>query len=198
HPPHGRRPKEKLQRKAGAAREPLNSYASGPWLATAANHHPGSSPHIAQRRTCVAERLERRGFVVFRVQVRRVKRTLFINSLVGPKAALRLVRGEIGDDGLAGNRSLSLGNERPRASGQVDIHPRAEANHADALASCDRCTLAYETNNSPRHQTRDLHHADAAPVAGDEEAISLVALARLVKVCADESAGTIDHALDFS
>src|SRR5215467_4663615 len=33
HPPHGRRPKEKLQRKAGAAREPLNSYASGPWLA---------------------------------------------------------------------------------------------------------------------------------------------------------------------
>src|SRR5262249_19357933 len=95
-----------------------------------------------------------------------------------------------------GNCGLSLGNERPRARGQVDIHARAEPDHADALTGGDRCTLAHETDNSPRDQTRDLYHTDATPVAHDEQAVAFVALARLVEVGTDEGAGMIDHPLD--
>src|SRR5258708_28413780 len=123
---------------------------------------------------------------------------LCINSLADAEVAVRLAGGEVGDDGLPGNGGLSLGDERPRSRRQIDIHARAEANHADALASCHCCTLAHETHNSSRDQTRDLHHTDVAPVARDEQTVALVALARLVEVGADERAGMIDHALDRS
>src|SRR5262249_59492371 len=105
--------------------------------------------------------------------------------------------GKVSEDGFAGNRGLSLGDERPRAHRQVDIHAGAEANHADALARYNSCTLAHETDNSSRDQARDLHHTDAAPVARDKHTVALVALACLVEVGAEESAGMIDHALDF-
>src|SRR6266508_3464787 len=106
--------------------------------------------------------------------------------------------GENGNDRLPGNRGLSFGDQRPRACGQVDVHARTEADHADALAGGDRRTFAHETDNPARHQSRDLHHADAPPVARDEQRVALVALARFVEVGADEGACVIDDALDLA
>src|ERR1700730_4599087 len=123
---------------------------------------------------------------------------LSIKSLSNPKGALRVAGGKVGNDRFTRDRGLSLGDERPYALGQVDVHARAEADHADALAGADARALAHETDDSARDQPRDLHHADARLVAGDDEAIALVVLARLVEVGVEENTMVIDHALDLA
>src|ERR1700730_14302685 len=91
---------------------------------------------------------------------------LSIKSLSDPEGAMRVAGGKVGNDRFTRDRGLSLGDERPRAFGQVDVHARAEADHADALAGADARALAHETHNPARDQPRDLHHADASPVSG--------------------------------
>src|SRR5215831_15695666 len=123
---------------------------------------------------------------------------LFLKSLSDPEGTLRVADGEIGDDRFTRDCGLSLGDERPHALGQVDVHARAEADHADALARADGRALAHETHNPARNEPRNLHHADANPAARDDEAIALVVLARLVEVGVEEGAMVIDHALDLA
>src|SRR5207245_2511864 len=78
------------------------------------------------------------------------------------------------------------------------VRAGAEADHADALAGGDRRTFAHETDDAARHQSRDLHYADALPVARDEQRVALVALARFVEVGAEEGACVVDDALDLA
>src|SRR5262249_866616 len=117
--------------------------------------------------------------------------------LSDPKGWRGVAGAKIGNERVPCDGGLSLGDERPHPLGQVDVDARAEADHADALADADGCALAHETDNSARDQTCDLHHADATPVARDEEAIALVVLARLVEVGVEEGAMMVDHALDL-
>src|SRR5262249_31021160 len=124
--------------------------------------------------------------------------TLFLKSLSDPEGTLRVAGGEIGNDRFARDRGLSLGDERPHALGQVDVHARAEADHHAALASADGRALSHEALNPASIEPRYLHHADANPVACDDETIALVVLARLVEVGVEEGAMVIDHALDLA
>ena len=64
--------------------------------------------------------------------------------------------------GLAGDRGLALGHQRPYAVRQIDVEARAEADHADALAGADGGALAHEADDAARDQPGDLHDADAA------------------------------------
>ena len=55
------------------------------------------------------------------------------SSRCGTRARRRPPR-KIGQHGFAGNRGLPDRDQRRRAVGQIDVEPRAEADHAEALA----------------------------------------------------------------
>src|SRR5689334_21202262 len=93
---------------------------------------------------------------------------------------------EIGQNGLAGNRGLSLRHQRRGALGQVDIDTRAETDQAEAFAGSEALPLADERDDAARDQARDLNHADAAMRRRDRERVALVVLARLVELGIDE------------
>ena len=106
-------------------------------------------------------------------------------------------RPQVGDDGLPGDRGLALGDQRAAAVGEVDVEPRAEPDHADALAGADRGALAHERHDAPRDEAGDLDDADPGAAGGaDQEAVALVVLARLVEVGVEEEAGAVGDALD--
>ncbi len=107
-----------------------------------------------------------------------------VNPLSGhAKCPARVGSAQVRQHGLAGNRGLPLGDQRARAFGQIDIHPRAEADHADTRAGGDRLALARERHDAPRHETRDLDHRDAlAGNRGDDEGVAFIVLARLVEI----------------
>src|SRR5262249_51903434 len=100
--------------------------------------------------------------------------------------ASRVAGAEIGNDGLARDRRLALGNERPDTFGQVAVDARAKADEADPLTGADDIALAYERHDAARDEAGDLHHADTRAAAGDDQRITLVVLARLVEVGVDE------------
>ena len=108
----------------------------------------------------------------------------------------RLGNTEIGQDRLAGNRGLALGNQRLGPFGQIDVEPRTEPDQAEPLAGADRLPLAHERDDSPRHQARDLDHADASVRRRDHQRIALIVLARLVELGIDKGARTIGDAVD--
>src|SRR5580704_362668 len=85
------------------------------------------------------------------------------------EGAAGLTRREIRDDGLAGDRGLAFRHQRLDAWRQIDVDPRAEADHADALAGADLLAFAHEWDDAARDQAGDLHHADAAARAGNEQ-----------------------------
>src|SRR6202162_923033 len=47
---------------------------------------------------------------------------------------------------------------RRRPGGKITAEPRAEADHAEALAGAERLTLAREADDTARQQAGDLHH----------------------------------------
>ncbi len=100
--------------------------------------------------------------------------------------------------GFAGDCGLSLGDQRTRALGQIDVDAGAEADHADALTGGDRLAFAHERHDAPRHQTRDLNDGDARgrSAVAMTKALRSLSLARLVEIGAEEFAGAIDDALD--
>src|SRR4029077_14630626 len=114
------------------------------------------------------------------------------------KRPSRLARGKIGDDGFARKGGLAFEDERPHARRQINVDVRAEADHADALAGADLLALAHERHDAARDEPRDLHHADAPARAGNDEAVALVVLARLVEVGVEEFARLVRHAFDAS
>src|SRR6202011_3699654 len=81
---------------------------------------------------------------------------------------------------------------------QINADARAEADHADALAGADLLAFAHERHDAARDEPRDLHHADAPARAGNDEAVALVVLARLVEVGVEEFARLVRHAFDAS
>src|SRR5690348_27877 len=105
--------------------------------------------------------------------------------IVAERAPL-VAQDEIGENCLARDCGLAFGDLRPRSIRQIDIEPRAEANEPEPLAGADRLAFADETHNAPRHQARDLDHADAAVRRGDHERIALIVFARLVELGVDE------------
>ena len=95
---------------------------------------------------------------------------------------------EAGDDRFAGDRGLALGDEDVGGDRQIDVEARAEADQADALAGGERVALLDEADDAPRHQTGDLDDADRPVRALDDDAVPLVALARLVELGVEELA----------
>src|SRR5215208_2224186 len=67
---------------------------------------------------------------------------------------------QVRDYGFAGDRGLPRGHQRPRAFRQIDVHARAEADHADALARTDGCALAREAYDSACQSARVLRYAN--------------------------------------
>src|SRR5579872_4614123 len=72
---------------------------------------------------------------------------------------------EIGENSLACDRGLAFRNQRIRAFGQENVQPRAETDQTKTLARADRLAFPNEGDNTPRHEPRDLDHADA-PICG--------------------------------
>src|SRR5215470_19544177 len=104
---------------------------------------------------------------------------------------------EVGDNRLSGRGRLPFRRQRSHARGQVDVDPRAEPDHADALPGGDGRALLYEGHDAARHQAGDLDHPDLdTSRSRDDEAVALVVLARLVEIRIDESPGAVRHALD--
>src|ERR1700693_575867 len=108
--------------------------------------------------------------------------------------AAGIARRQIGDDGLARDRALAFRHQRPHPFRQVDVAPRTEADHADALAGADLLPFAHEGDDAPGDEAGDLHHADAPARTGNEQTIALVVLARLVEIGVEEFAGAIGDA----
>src|SRR5262249_46421189 len=73
---------------------------------------------------------------------------------------------------------------------------RAETNEPETLAGADRLAFADETHDAPRHQARDLDHADAPVRRGDYQRIALIVFARLVEFGIDEGARPVGDAID--
>src|SRR5579871_611414 len=118
-------------------------------------------------------------------------------ALSYPVAPSGVGTAQVGDDGLAGGRGLSFRGERTHAFRQIDVDPRAEPDHADALAGADAGALLDERHDAARHQAGDLDDADAgARGRRDKEAVALVVLARLVEIRVDEGARPVRHPLD--
>src|SRR5258708_5656684 len=61
--------------------------------------------------------------------------------LIGAEGAPVLAGCEIGQNGLAGDRGLALGNQRFSAFGQINVEPRAKPDQAEAFAGTDRLPL---------------------------------------------------------
>src|SRR3981189_2104942 len=82
-------------------------------------------------------------------------------------------------------------------SGREGAGPRAEADQAEALAGPDGDAFAHEGDDPAGDQAGDLHHHDASAArGGDDEAVALVVLARLVEIGIEEGARVIGDALD--
>src|SRR5438270_13932547 len=112
------------------------------------------------------------------------------------EARHRRVDANLRDYRLAGDRALAQQHLRRRAGGQIDVHPAAESDQADALAGVHHVAFADERENAPRDETGYLRKADAKAVAPlDEHMLALIVLARLVEVGVDEFAGNISDAL---
>src|SRR5262245_43783559 len=116
--------------------------------------------------------------------------------LADPEGELPGRCAQVRDHGLARDRSLPFGPERPRPFGHIDSDPRAEPDHADALAGAHARAFAGEGDDPPGDQACNLHDDDARRAGSDEEGIALVVLARLVKLGVDEGAGLVDDLLD--
>src|SRR5579871_1902143 len=95
-------------------------------------------------------------------------------ALSYPVAPSGVGTAQVGDDGLAGGRGLSFRGERTHAFRQIDVDPRADPDHADALDDADA----------------------GARGRRDKEAVALVVLARLVEIRVDEGARPVRHPLD--
>src|SRR5215468_8756802 len=67
---------------------------------------------------------------------------------------------QVGDDGLPRRCGLALRCQRTRACGQIDVDPRAEPNHPDALPGTDAGARLDERHDASRHQACDLDDAD--------------------------------------
>src|SRR3954468_4286927 len=80
--------------------------------------------------------------------------------LIGAKSPPLLAGAEIGQNGLARNRGLTLGNQRFHAFRQIDVEARSEPDQAEPLTGADRLPFAHKRDDPPRHQTGDLDHAD--------------------------------------
>src|SRR5262249_55259665 len=103
---------------------------------------------------------------------------------------------QVRDDRLPGGGGLALRHQRTRPFRQVDVHARAESDHADALTGGDTRPFTGETDDAPCDQAGDLGHDDARTARRDDERVALVVLARLVEVRVDEGTGLVDDALD--
>ena len=88
---------------------------------------------------------------------------------------------------------MSDTDQRRHAFGQVDIQTAAKADQAKAVARLQTVALFDETDDAPRHKTRDLHHADAGAIGGfDGQAVAFVVNAGLVQRGIHEFAVTVD------
>src|SRR5574340_950675 len=80
---------------------------------------------------------------------------------------------------------------------QIDVHPRAEADEAVALAAPQRVTDAHVAQDAARDQPGNLHTGHIAACALDPQRIALVFGGGLVEVGIDEAARGVPHALDL-
>src|ERR1700731_3040189 len=118
--------------------------------------------------------------------------------LIGAKSSTVLAKPEISQNGLPGDRGLTLRHQHFGAFGQVYVEPRSETDQPEALSGGDRLSFANERYDPPRQQAGDLDHADAALWGRDYERIALVVLARLVELGIDEDTRPIRDAVDPS
>ena len=78
--------------------------------------------------------------------------------------------------------------------GQIDVDARAEADQAEAVARAEIRAFVDEADDAPRDQAGDLHDAERARRALDDDAVALVVLARLVEIGVEEQAGLVGDA----
>src|SRR4051812_21675669 len=89
---------------------------------------------------------------------------------------------QVCENGFAGQCGLSLGNQGMRASRQIDIHARTEADQPEPLARADLLALPLERDDPARNKACDLNDADPSACARDDERIAFIVFARLVEI----------------
>src|SRR5215207_5799864 len=105
--------------------------------------------------------------------------------------------GQIGQNGLSGDRTLADCDERHVTLREVNVNTAAETNEADALAGLDLAALFQKSDDPAGDQAGDLHDADAAAgVCLDGEGLAFIVFAGLVQIGVDEFAGHINDADD--
>src|SRR5271155_3008743 len=104
--------------------------------------------------------------------------------------------GGLGDHRLARHRARIEADHDLRARREIDIHPRTEADEANALARAQERAFVSETNDPPGDEARDLHDAKSPGRRIDHDAVALIVLARLVEVGVEEEARMIDDLRD--
>src|SRR3981081_729373 len=98
------------------------------------------------------------------------------------KSASSAMPGEPGKDAFSSVNLFADGRFDLGVEGQVDIHPRAEADEAEALALPELGARLDVAKDAARDQPRDLHAGDVLPVGrAQPERVALVAEGRLVE-----------------
>src|SRR5690348_11509696 len=83
-----------------------------------------------------------------------------VNDLSAAKCPACIANAQVGKHRFAGNSRLSHRDQWRYPLGQINVKPRTEAEHAEALTGIDRVAAANEADNSPGDKTGNLHNGN--------------------------------------
>src|SRR5918997_156273 len=100
--------------------------------------------------------------------------------------ARRLLRPEVRQHRLAGDRYLADADEELGRERHIDVDARPEADQAEALAGAEFVPRPNEPDDAAGDEPGDLHDADPGRRRFDDERVAFVVFAGLVELGVEE------------